>query len=194
MAAPFNLQLQLLFDLSQDFVLTQSTPPVTVTNVLTNSTTQSVYRLHWNTITPWNGFGANVIQYWNAVSQHDKQANVITQGEYGGHFQSVGFSQAGNEGNIKALIDLFVQSVHSSAANGRNGAPRPSDRHSKLLRWEPGVEANAHAGIPDFVMISEYGHQPHRVTAMMEAKNPWQVTPALIDQVIRGISRSHRSS
>ena len=194
MAVPYNPQQQLLFDLSRDFVLTHSTPPVAVANVLTNSTTQSVYRLHWNTITPWNGFGNTVIQYWNAVPQHDKQENVITQGAYADHFQSVGFSQAGNEGNIKALIDLFVQSVHSSAANGRNGAPRPSDRHSKLLRWEPGVEANAHAGIPDFVMISEYGHHPHRVTAMMEAKNPWQVTPALIDQVIRGISSSRHSS
>ena len=194
MAALFNPQLQLLFDLSRDFVLTHSTPPVAVANVLTNSTTRSVYRLHWNTITPWNDFGTSVIQYWNAVPHHDKQANVMTQGEYGGRYQRVRNSPAGNAGAITALISEFVEAVHSSAANGLNGAPRPSDRHSRLQRWEQGVEANAYAGIPDFVMISEYGHQPHRVTAMMEAKNPWQVTPALIDQVICGISCSHCSS
>jgi hypothetical protein len=188
MAGQYNPQVQPIFDLSRDFVLTYSTPAVTLSDVLTSSTTQSVYRLHWNTIALWNDFGPQVIQYWNAVPQFDKQSNVMTRTAYGDRFQAVGYSTAGNEGDVKALVNEFVQPVHSAAANGRNGAPRPSDRHSKLQRWEPGVEANAQAGIPDFVMITEYGNLPRRVTAMMEVKNPWQVTPALIDQVILGIS------
>jgi hypothetical protein len=187
MAAQYNPLAQPLFDLSRDFILTYPTPPITVSNVLTNSTTRSVYRLRWNTIMPWNDFGARVIQYLATVPQDDKQANVITQGEYSGRYQRVMNSPAGNEGLVKALVGDFIEPIHSAAANGLNGAPRPSDRHSKLQRWEQGIEANAQAGIPDFVMITEYGHLPRRVTAMMEVKNPWQVTPALVDQVIHSI-------
>jgi len=186
MAAPFDPWGQAAFDLSRDYVLTHSTPPVMVSNLLTNSTTRSVYRLHWNTIAIWNDFGARVIQYWNAVLQVDKQTNVMTGTAYGDRFRAVGNSAAGNEGDVKALINEFIQPAHSAAANGRDGAPRPSDRHSHLQRWEQGVEANALAGIPDLVMITEYGYAPRRVTVMVEVKNPWQVTPARIDQVIQG--------
>lgn len=136
---------------------------------------------------PWNGFGTSVIQYWNGISQHDKQANVTTQGEYSRRYQRVGNSSAENEGLVKALVGEFIEAVHSAAANGLNGTPRPTDRHSKLQRWEHGVEVNAQAGVPNFAMVTEYGNILLRVTAMIEVKNPWQVTPARIDEVIRGI-------
>ena len=114
---------------------------------------------------------------------------MFNQGEFSARFSAVGlFSTAANEDDVKALIQEFVQPVHSGPANGYNDAPRPSDRHSRLHRWEQGVEANAQAGIPDFVMTTEYGYPPHRVTAMVEVKNPWQVMPALIDQVIQSIT------
>lgn len=74
--------------------------------------------------------------------------------------------------------------------NGLNGAARPKDKHSKSQRWEQGVEANNLAGIPAFVMVTEYGNLPRRITAMLEIKNPWQVTPALIDAVINSIIHS----
>jgi hypothetical protein len=188
MAAQFDPWGPPPLDLPRYYVLTHSTPPVLISNLLTNSTTRSVYRLHWNTIAIWDDFGARVIQYWNTVPQLDKQNNVMIGGEYGARFRAVGYSAAGNEGDVKALVNEFVQPVHSAAANGRDGAPRPSDPHSKLQRWEPGVEANTQAGVPDFVMITEYGNPPRRVTAMVEVKNPWQVTPALIDQVIQSIA------
>src|SRR5207248_2827790 len=94
------------------------------------------------------------------------------------------------EGNIRVCIDKFVVDIHSAAANGLNGAARPTDQHSKLQRWEQGVEANNLAGIPDFVMVTEYGNLPRRITAMLEIKNPWQVTPALINAVINSIIHS----
>jgi hypothetical protein len=187
MAAGYNPWAAPPFDAYRNDILTRSTPPVTISDLRTSSTTQSVYRLRWNTIVPWNDFGARVIYYWNAVPQVDKQVNVMTEAEYGARFRDVGNSTAGNEGDIKALINEFIQPVHSSAANGRDGAPRPSDRHSMLQHWER-VETNTQAGIPDFVMITEYGNPPRRVTAMVEVKNPWQVTPALIDQVIQSIA------
>ena len=191
--APFDPWGQPALDLSRDLILTNPTPPTLVADRVTHSTTRSVYRVHWNTIAPWNDFGAQVIRYWNNVPQVDKQANVMAQEDYRGCFQRVGFSVAGNEGNVRVLIHDFMEAVHLAAANGGNGgtAPRPSDRHSVLQQWEQGVEANELAGRPDLVMRSEYGQIPYRVTVMVEAKNPWQVTPARLDQVLQGPQRIH---
>jgi hypothetical protein len=146
MAAPFNPWGQSPFDLSRDDALTHSTPPITVSNLWTNSTTRSAYRLHWDTIAVWNDFGARVNQYWTVVPQVDKQSNVMTRTAYGDRFQAVSTSAAGNEGDVKALVNEFIQPVHSAATNRHDRAPCPSDPHSKLQRWEPGVEANAQAG------------------------------------------------
>ena len=67
--------------------------------------------------------------------------------------------RVGNEGAVKENIQAFIEPVHTAAANGLNGAPRPADQHSKLQRWED-VEANNLAGIPDFVMVTERGIPP----------------------------------
>jgi len=189
--APFDPWGQPALDLSRDLILTNPTPLTLVADRVTHSTTRSVYRVHWNTIAPWNDFGARVIHYWNNVSQVDKQTNVMERAAYRDRFQRVEFSMAGNEGNVRALIFEFVAAVHSATANGGNGgnAPRPSDPHSILQQWEQGVEANALAGRPDLVMRSEHGHIPYRVTVMVEAKNPWQVIPAGLDQVVQGPQR-----
>jgi hypothetical protein len=193
MAAQYDPWALQPFDLSRRFILTNPTPPIQVGNELTNSTTRSTYRLHWNWLALWDNFGALVNQYWNnVVPQANKQSNVFTQGEYSGIVQDVAtFIRVGNEGDVKGRIQAFVVPVHSAAANGRNGAPRPSDRHSILQRWEQGVEANNLAGIPDFVMATEYGIPSRRLTAILEVKNPWQVTPARIDAVINSTLHCH---
>jgi hypothetical protein len=194
MEAQFDPWAMEVFDLSRQFILANPTPPVQVANVVTNSTTRSTYRLHWNWLAHWEGFGDLVSQYWNqAVSQIDKQRNVYMQATYRNAVQSITTDlRVSNEGNIRLCIDKFVVDVHSAAANGLNGAPRPTDQHSKLQRWEQGVEAKHLAGIPDFVMASEYayGQLPRRMTVMLEVKNPWQVTPALIDAVINSTIHS----
>jgi hypothetical protein len=188
MAAQYDPRAPQTFNLSRQFILTNATPPIQVANVLTNSTTKSTYRLHWDWISLWEDFGDRVYQYWNnVVPQADKQRNVYTQAAYSERVQTVAtFTRVANEGDVKGRIQEFVLPVHSAAANGLNGAPRPTDQHSVLQRWEQGVEANHLAGIPDFVMAAEYGNPRRRITAMLEVKNPWQVTPALIDAVING--------
>src|SRR5437762_1728311 len=184
-AAHFNPPAP-IFDLSRTLVLSSPTPPIQVANELTNSTTRSTYRLHWNWIALWDDFGTLVHQYWNnVVPLVDKQINVFMQVEYTAIVHDVStFRRVANEGEVKGRIKVFVEPVHSSATNGRNGTLRPSDQHSILQQWEPGVEANNLAGIPDFVMATEYGIPARRITAILEVKNPWQVTPILIDNVI----------
>jgi hypothetical protein len=137
----------------------------------------------------WDDFGNSVSNYWNnVVSQADKQRLVLDRGVYSNAVQTLATDmRVTNEGNVKVCLDTFPVLVHSAAANGLNGATRPTDRHSKLQRWEQGIAGSSLAGVPDFVMATEYGNPPRRVTVMMEVKNPWQVTPALIDAVIASI-------
>ena len=75
------------------------------------------------------------------MPEYDKQTNVLARGAYSDYFQHVsGWSSAANEGDVKAQFDRFVEPVHSSGANGRNGAPLPTDRgnkESKQDKWNP---------------------------------------------------------
>jgi len=167
-----------------EVILTLSTPPICIADIVSRSTTRSTYRLRWYTLALWDDFPARVINYWNTVPQYDKQTNVITRQVYGNRFRWVGtWSRAANEGNINEQFSQFVEPIHSAAANGFDGAPRPTDRHSRLQKWEQGVEARQMAGIPDFVMTDELMY-PRRVTAMVEVKNPWQVMPQDLDRQI----------
>jgi hypothetical protein len=196
MAGHFNPFVPPPFDLSRDYVLSAATPPIQIANAVTNSTTRSTYRLHWNRIQVWEDFGTRVHHYWNnVVLQVDKQHNVYHAIHYSGRVRTVAFlGQVANEGNVKGCISEFFVPLHSAAANGSDGAPRPSDIHSVLQRWEQGVEAHALGGIPDFVMASALQNPPfpRRITALFEVKNPWQVTPALIDDVINGLTFATR--
>jgi len=112
-SAPFDPLGQAALNLSRDYVLTNSTPPTWMVDRVTHSTARSVYRVHRNTIAPWNDFGAPVIQYWNIVPQVDK---LVEQGVYRHCFQRAGFSRARNKGNVKALIYEFIEMAPPTAA------------------------------------------------------------------------------
>jgi hypothetical protein len=183
---------QPVLDMTREFVLTYPTPTIQIADRHTVSTTLSAFRLHWNTLEEWRGFADLVTAYWNNnVTPNDKQSLVYNGGEYGGRYRrlSSGISRAANEGDVSSLHNEFVTPVLGNAANGIDNAPLPSDRHSRLQRWSQGVEARALAGIPDSVMVTDFGHPgyPRRITAMVEIKNPWRVTPDLVDQVIQSI-------
>jgi hypothetical protein len=175
------------FDLSRQRLLGYNMVPIRVGHDLSSSTTLSTYRLRWNWIQLWDDFGNRVHQYWeNVVTQDDKQENVYTQNTLTHQAQTVALHYVNaKEGDVQGRIDYFVVPIHNAAANGLNGAPRPSDGHSIMGRLAPGVQANQIAGIPDFLMVTEF-ENPCRVTAIFEVKNPWQITPAHIDEVING--------
>jgi hypothetical protein len=176
-----------VFDLSREYILSNPTPPIQIADSHSASTTRSTYRLHWNGIALWADFGDLVHQYWNnVVTPDDKQQYVFDTGSYSRAVQQIAMeTRVSNESNVKVCIDAFPVPIHSAAANGSMGAPRPSDRHSKFERWGIGIEGGV-AGVPDFVMATETLYLPRRITAMIEVKNPWLVTPALIDDVING--------
>jgi hypothetical protein len=189
MAAQFDPWAQ-VFNLSREYILSSPTPPIQIADIVSQSTTRSTYRLHWNTIALWGNFGDLVQHYWNnVVTQADKQQFVFTQDGYRLTVQTLASSMSiANEDITKVCIDTFPVAILTAAANGLNGAPRPSDQHSKLERWAQGIEGNAVAGIPDFVMATEYTYPPRRITSMVEVKNPWHVTPGRIDAVINSMA------
>jgi len=132
MATQFDPWAQ-VFNLSREYILSSPTPPIQIADIVSQSTTRSTYRLHWNTIAFWGNFGDLVQHYWNnVVTQADKQQFVFTQDGYRLMVQTLasGMSIA-NEDITKVCIDTFPV---AAAANGLNGAPRPSDQHSKLER------------------------------------------------------------
>ena len=191
MAAQFDPWAQ-VFNLSREYILSSPTPPIHIADIVSQSTTRSAYRLHWNTIALWGNFGDLVQQYWNpVVTQADKQQFVFTQDGYRLIVQTLASGmRIANEDITKVCIDTFPVTILAAAANGLNGAARPSDQHSKLERWAQGIEGTAVAGIPDFVMSTEYMDPPRRITAVVEVKNPWHVTPERIDAVINSIAFS----
>lgn len=138
MAAQYDPWAQQTFDLSRQYILSSPMPSIRISNVLTNSTTRSTYRLHWNWLALWDDFEALVYQYWNNfVPQTDKQRNVYTQAVYSDRVQIVATdTRVANEGNVKECIKEFIVSIHFVAVNDLNGAPCPIDQHSKLQRWE----------------------------------------------------------
>jgi len=139
-----------------------------------------------NGIALWVNFEDSVRHYWNnVVSQADKQQYVFTLDAYSNASQFLATGMATSlEDAVKACIDTFPVTIHYAAATGLNGAQRPTDRHSIFQRWGLGIEGNNVAGVPDFIMATEYGHLARRITLLVEVKNPWQVTPPLIDAVI----------
>jgi hypothetical protein len=186
----------LQFDLARGVILCWPTPApkIAMPHLLTRSSTVSPYRVHWNELLPWNDFGETVSRYWNnIVPQHDKAQNVIVMATFISKVQEVSFpsTAASRESRVRKCLEDFIRPVLESAANGAQGAPRPSDRHSLLTSWDSeGVEGNRLAGVPDYVMINEQVVPParlRRITVIFEVKTPWMVTPTLIDDVIEGM-------
>ena len=116
MAAPYDPWAIQAFDLSRQYILSSPMPPIQVANanMLTNSTTRSTYRLHWNWLALWDDFGALVPHYWNkVVPQADKQRNVYTQAAYRTIVQGVATftrvaTKATSRGAFKISLYLFI--------------------------------------------------------------------------------------
>ena len=147
------------------------------------SVTRCRYRLRWNELHLWNNFGQSVSDYWNTqVSYADRAALVTTLQAIGERWNDIAnYPRTLTEDDIKGKIDTYPAYFHRCAANGANGAPLPSDRHSVPYRCSQGAGAFGLSGVADFVMTDL-----DRVTVVIEVKNPWLVTPQQIDQVIDG--------
>jgi hypothetical protein len=90
-------------------------------------------------------------------------------------------SEVSTEPEVKATMETLPIYCHHTVANNINGEPLPTDAHSLICR-NGGNNLVRKVG---FVFKSRLG----RVTAVMEAKNPWRITPAGIDEVLNGTQK-----
>jgi hypothetical protein len=168
------------FDVNREGLLSHSLPPFQAGDQPTTSTTTCRYRLRWNQLDLWNNFEDQVLTYWNTVALDDRAALVALLNDLGVRWYVIANDQRIlSEDDIKVSIDLYPNHFHRIAANGQLGAPLPIDDHSTISRCTPGAAQWGLVGVPDFVM-----HGLNSVTALMEVKNPWLVTPQQIDEVI----------
>ena len=180
----WNPTAPLALNVTREGLLNGSLPPLRAGDQPSIPSTRSRYRLHWNELFLWQDFEQSVVNYWNAVPLGDKNAVVANNILLSGAWQNImNDGRLLAEDDIKACIDKCPLEFHRAAANGANGAPAPTDLHSSMHRCGQGDAGRGLAGVPDFVM---YGAANPRITALVEVKNPWLVTPLQIDEVING--------
>ena len=172
------------FDTRRDAVLVSEFPTVRDAAHPATSTTKSRHRLRWRVLQPWDAFEHHAIDYFATVfTAADRQALIITATGLYQLFAAVNDTEARTEADIKSLLLQFIMEVHNIAARGKNGAPLPSDSHASVIRVEAGAGNYGLVGVSDFGM---YNDTQTRVCLVGEAKNPWNVTPQKIEEVLNG--------
>jgi hypothetical protein len=152
----------------------------------TTSTTKSRYRMRWRTLERWNNFEDGCLNYFHTVvTEADRAALIMNNFGLQRLFASVNSRPARTEEDIKGYLLTFVMEVHNDAARGTNGAPLPSDSHATFIRTSGGAGNAGLNGNTDFAMYADLQRRPCLVG---EVKNPWMVTPQLIDEVLNGKS------
>jgi hypothetical protein len=87
------------------------------------------------------------------------------------------------EAQIKLCIITYVKEIHNIAARGAQRAPLPSDFHASVVSVDAGAGSYGLVGVSDFAMFND---REMRISAVGEVKNPWNVTPQHINEVIDG--------
>lgn len=175
------------FDLNREQLLTLPMQVFSIAAQVTRSATFSAYRVRWNTLHMWDDFGPLVAEYWaNTVSEEDKAALIEYRTSLNNVYNRVAGTIVSTEEQVKQVIYSQPVSFHQTATTSLLGQPSPSDAHSQIEYYPARLGL---AGWADFVF---YDAQRTRITAVMEGKNPWRVTPVQIDEVLNGsCSHSH---
>jgi hypothetical protein len=170
------------FDITRQELLGQPLqPPQVGQGRLPLSSTLSPYRVRPNAIHRWDDFPTLVADYHTRfVTQADKLAQIGTQSNVIAIYAHVRRYIISSESHVKKILDAMPVLFHEMITTSSMGQALPSDAHSQILRYDPNLRT---AGWPDFVFLSTDGT---RATVMMDAKNPWKVTPTSIEQVLNG--------
>src|SRR5579859_2307253 len=178
-----------LFDCTRFTALSRFFPGIVDAPRLSSSLTRSRLRVHPRGIHRWNTFSQGLNDYYtNTFTAADSQAMVCLMGDLVALYNFTHLRPAANEGNVCSLLFQYIVNLHDVVARGYNGAPLPSDRHATLVQGHagpnvPNTAENPERGIPDFAMVEG----PHdRLCALIEIKNPWNVTPQSIEEVLNG--------
>jgi hypothetical protein len=190
MAAAFQPQnfnfgnTPLLFDVSRQTPLGYHLDDIRLGQQLTAGSTHSTLRVRPSEILEWANFPQEVALYWNqTVPPDDKVALIHSQQSTITTFNALRHFVVTTENDIKFALNAAPFSIHRVATRSDNGQPIPTDAHSEILQYQAG--GMGLFGEPDYYFKDTTGQ---RVTAVMDAKTPWEVTPQQILAVLNGMS------
>jgi len=169
-------------DTSRSTALCWEFPPPRWAQGLSTGATNSEWKRQWRQLHRWTTaeIARQLSEYWESVPQHDKDALVTWNSTLLGRFYSLnGSPPCAVELEVRGYFDGGIAATHRDAVSNHQGQPLPGDPHSVFQVWHPNVVC----GESDYLLVNP---QSREVKGVCEAKSPWNVGPAQIDQVILG--------
>ena len=181
---PLNMNAGVNFDSTRGDVLVTALPPVRDAQHTATSVTKSRLRLRWRHLGEWQSFENDATHYFmNVVTPADLAEMILNRSGMQTLWTAVNDVEVRTEAQIKLCVITYVKEIHNIAARGAQNAPLPSDFHASFVSVDSGVGNYGLVGVSDFAMFND-GEM--RISAVGEVKNPWNVTPQDIDEVIDG--------
>jgi hypothetical protein len=172
---------QFIFDVSREALLTFNLPVLNQHHNAAAGNTVSSHGVYPDNIAEWHEFPQEVIQYWvTQVTPNDKAAMVHSSQSIVWALNTYYRQVAWDEEIVRTSLWSLPFSLHRVATRDDSGQPRPSDQHSDIIPFQPGWNF---LGRPDYFFHSV---SQRRITAVIDAKNPWSVTPQEITAVLNG--------
>ena len=169
-------------DTSRSTALSWEFPPPTWAHGLSTGSTNSEWKRQWRHLHCWTTekIARQLSEYWQYVPQHDKDTLVTWNSVQLSRFNDLNaLGPCAVEMEVRACFDAGIAANHRDAVSNQHGQPLPSDPHSIFRPWHPNVVY----GEADYLLVNQ---QSREVKGVCEAKSPWNVGPAQIDQVILG--------
>jgi len=169
-------------DTSRSAALSWEFPPPRWAQGLSTGATTSEWKRRWRHLHRWTteDIARQLSEYWESVQQHDKDALVTWNSTLLGRFNFLNRRPPCSvEMQVRAHFDSGIAATHYEAVSHEQGQPLPSDPHSVFGYWY----SNVVYGESDYLLVNP---QTREVKGVCEAKSPWNVGPAQIDQVISG--------
>lgn len=146
-------------------------------------TTTSRYRARWCTLRHWTNFEDSLVDYWaNTVTQADKATLFAHHLAVERAINRARRIQLKTEADVSNYLNALPLYLLEDATTDDNGQTPPLDLHSRIVN-NNGLSHMA--GVVDFVFVRPTDNE---ITALMEIKKPWKVTPKSIDEVLAGTS------
>ena len=156
-------------------------PPRWVQGLSTGATTSERKR-RWKHLHCWitEEIARQLWEYWGSVPQHDKDALVTWNSVQLLRFNSLNaHPPCLVEMQVRACFNSGIAATYQDAVSNARGHPFSIDPHS-VFEY---CYSNVVYGESHYLLVNL---QSPEVKGVCEAKSPWNVGPAQIDQVISG--------
>jgi hypothetical protein len=170
------------FDCTRSDALGFQFPPRQYDSSLSTGSTNSEWKRSWTELRFWSeeDIALQLSNYWISVSDQDKSALVGYQTTFHDRISyCTNLPPASIEAAVRLQFDIGISSAHRSVISSDAGQHMPTDLHSTIQQCQGGVLGN-----PDYLLRNQYSGA---VKGICEAKSPWNVGPAQIEELLMGM-------